>query len=170
MQRTRGISLVEYLIYIGIFALLTLVVISFVVESIITTRRASAFREIQDNARIIREVLSQEIIQSLSVYTPTSVFDTSPGQLGLETKNVIPSNEASTYVDFYLDASGIYQKREGSNPIRITSQTVQVTNFILRHITQASLSAIRIEFSLNSQALLANPIAFTFTVSLRPNT
>jgi type II secretory pathway pseudopilin PulG len=166
----RGFSLIEYLVYITIFSILTLSFLAFVGRFFPLVREASALREVQDNAQTVREVLSQEVTQALSIYTPTSVFATSSSQLSLETKNSLPDNENTTYVDFYLDNSSLYLKREGQAASRITSQNITVDEFTVLLLSQASIPAVQVTFSLNEPSLGEGPIPFTFSISLRPNT
>ncbi|MBI3335115.1 MAG: type II secretion system protein [Candidatus Portnoybacteria bacterium] len=165
----KGFTLVEYLIYIVIFGLLSSTLLFAASRFITLLRQTHLLREMQDDARLVGEEIAQEAQNALSIYTPTSVFNTSPGQVSLETKSYLPTGETTTYVDFYLASKGIYRKREGSSPTRLTSQGIEVTSFVVRHLTQAQTPALRIEYSLDSKDLPGGPIPFTITASLRPN-
>ena len=165
----KAFTLVEFLIYIALFSITATMVTSLVVKFIQTTRTINALKEIQENEKIAIDTISQEVKQSLGVYIPTSVFGTNPGQLSLETKNYLPPQEQTTYVDFYVDGQGIYRKRENEAPSRITSQGVEVTNFTTVLISQAQIPAIRIDLTLASTDLPNSSFPISFTVSLRSN-
>lgn len=164
----KAFTLIEYLIYVALLTILTLTVASLLAQFIALTKKTIALREIQDSARTALALMAQEVKQAKGIYTPTSVFGTSPGQLSLETKNDLPAQELSTYVDFYVDGQGIYQKHEGQNPTRLTSKNVQIKNLTFTLLNQASIPGVRIGLSLQSNDFPGSSFPFTLTVSLRP--
>lgn len=164
-----GFTLVEYLIYIALFSVVAIAITSLAVQFIQVSRETNALKEIEENARIVMDALSQEIKQATSIYSPTSVFGVNLSQISLETKTSLPPQETATYVDFYLDGNGIYRKREGETATRLTSQDVEVTNFTVLLLSQAQTPALRIDLSLDSKGLSGEPFSFATTVSLRSN-
>ncbi len=169
MKKVRAFTLIELIIYLGIFAIISGALTSLVINFIQTSRQINAFGAIQENEKIAINTMSEEIKQSVGVYTPTSVLDVNPGQLSLETKSYLPAQENTTYVDFYIDGKGIYVKRENQTPTRLTSQDVEVSNFNVNLISQAPIPALHIDLSLTSKDLPGKTFPISFTASLRPN-
>ena len=85
--------------------------------------------EVLDSANHALSVVTQEVQHAEDLYHPTSIFDTHPGQLSLATAWNSPSDEAITYVDFYIDDDRLYIKREGQAAELLTAAGVKVTNF-----------------------------------------
>lgn len=168
MGSKQAFSLIEYLVYLAVFSLLAITIASLTVQFINVAKKTIALREIQDSARGAMETITEEIRQAKGVYTPTSVFAATPGQLSLETKNNLPAQETSTYVDFYVDGGGIYIKRENQNPARLTSKNVTVQTLTFLLLNQATTPALRIQVSLQSSDLPGSSFTFTTTASLRP--
>ena len=129
-----GFTLMELLIYTALFVIISVVTISLFIQIVSVTETYRRNRESLDNARRAMDVITQEIKHAKSVYTPTSVLGSHPGQLSLETTRDADAEtikETTTYVDFYLDADHLYLKREGQNsPQIITSEKVKVSNLV----------------------------------------
>lgn len=126
----KGFTLMELIVYIAIFAILMLVVSSFVLGLIKVNTKYQTKREVAENAMNIMKTLSYEIQQASSIYTPTSALGSSPGQLSLETTLNLPTDEKRTYIDFYLDSENLYLKREGVDPLKLNSANTKITNLV----------------------------------------
>ena len=156
MRKEKGFTLIELLIYsvlsviIGLVVTITFLQIINVVE---TTRRS---RESLDSAKRAMDVISQEIKHAESIYTKTSDFGPNPGQLSLETtRDADTVDETSTYVDFYVDDSRLYMKREGQVASIVTSEKVKVEELVFTRLnTSADNSAVRVKIKI----VYADPI------------
>ena len=85
-----GFTLAEILVYIAVLSLIMLAVSSLFLWVSRTSSKAKAIKETLDNARRVMRVITYEIREARSIYTPTSVLDISPGQLSLETTKYLP--------------------------------------------------------------------------------
>ena len=94
--------------------------------------------EVLDNSASAMSVITQEIKHGSAIYTPTSVFDASPGQLSLETRNNLIATEDATFVDFYVDDGGLYVKREETDARLITSEKIKVESLIFTLLNSGS--------------------------------
>ena len=170
-NRSRGFTLIEVLIYATLFVIIGTVVSAYFLQitNIAETTRRS--RESLDNARRVMNVITQEIRHAEAVYTPTSsVLGSHPGQLSLETTRDLPTDENTTYVDFYLDDAGVYVKRENQTEELISSEKVQITNFTFTHLSGGSSNAVQVSLTVRySDAFTgpATPVTLTQTASLR---
>ena len=169
-MNSKGYTLIELLVYVVILVIISGVASAyfFQISNIAETARRS--RESLDNARRAMNVITQEVRHAEAVYTPTSVFGSSPGQLSLETTRDLPTDENTTYVDFYLDDGGVYIKRENQVEELISSEKVQVTNFTFTHLTGGAGNSVQVSLSveyLDATVGPATPVTLTQTASLR---
>ena len=70
------------------------------------------------------ETMVYDVKEANSIYTPTSMFDSHPGQFSLETKKYLPTGEVSSYVDFFICGDHLCFKKESQDPISLTSDNV----------------------------------------------
>lgn len=166
----KSFTLMEVLIYISVLAIIVLSVLSFFTWAIKSNAKVKTMREVADNARRAMEMMTHEIKEATSIYTPTFSSD----QLSLEMSHYLPLGEASTYIDFYLcgDASStICLKKESQNSIALTSDNVEVDNleFILIATTTPSVQInLGIKYrNPNNKPEFISSINLTSTVSLR---
>ena len=112
-----GFTLMEALIYIGVLAIIVLAVSSFLVWITRSNTKVRAMRETLDSARQAMEIMSHEIKEAKSIYTPTSIFSTSTGQISLETTKYLPEGENRTYIDFFLCEKRLCLKKEAKTQL-----------------------------------------------------
>lgn len=144
----RGSTLLETLIYSTLFGIIiSLVAVSS--ERVLSLYSYERIRgEATEYAQQAAFLMKREIKNASSVYLPTSVFGSNPGQLSLETTSNLPADESDTFVDFYIDSSRLFIKREGLDPELIISGQFRVPRFIVTHLNQNSTSsALRIELT-----------------------
>ena|SRR3989344_3831821 len=134
----KGFTLIELLIYGLFLVIISVVAVSFFIQVVNVTETSRRSRESLENAHRVLDVISQEIRHAKSVYDPTSTLDTNPGQLSLETTRDLPTDEETTYVDFYVDDDRLYVKREGQDEQLITSEKVKVNELTFSLLADAS--------------------------------
>ncbi|OGY25415.1 MAG: hypothetical protein A2Z24_02900 [Candidatus Woykebacteria bacterium RBG_16_44_10] len=168
---SKGFTLIEMLVYAALLAIVSMVLVSFFIQVVNVTETSRRARESLDNARRSLDVIGQEIKHGVNVYTPTSTLGSSPGQLSLETTRDKPVGETSTYVDFYLDAGGIYLKREGPGAQLVTSEKVRVTNLVFTLLNSTTgTPAVRVELTAVYKDPISGPsnaVTLVSTTSLR---
>lgn len=144
----QGLVLVELLVYIAIFAILIVSITLFAIAFIKTTAKSRIKKEVSLGTYSAMRTMVYEIKRANSVYTATSIFDSHPGQLSLETGYELPSGEQVTYLDFYLDNDNkLYIKRESQDPQLLISENLRVINLEFEYLASASES-IRINLTL----------------------
>lgn len=132
--KQRGFTLIEIIVYIAVLAIIVLVVFSFFSWLNSSNIRVNSTRETLDNSRRAMEQIGYEVKEANSVYTPTTVSD----QLSLGTAHYLPEGENKTYIDFFLCGTRLCLKKEGKDPIALTSELVELKN--LRFISVATSS------------------------------
>lgn len=125
----QGFTLIELLIYIAVFAILITTITLFAISFVRSTTKSRIKKEVSLGVYSAMKAIVYELKRANSVYTPTSVFSSHPGQLSLETGQELPDGEQITYVDFYLDSDNkLYIKRENQDPRLLISENLEVTN------------------------------------------
>lgn len=136
---TKSFTLIETLVYVAILAIIISAVSSYFLWAIHSNAKTKAMRETLDNARRAMEIITYEIKESESIYVPTSVFGSHPGQISLETRKYLPEGEVITYIDFFLCGDRICFKKESQNAITLTSDRVKVSKLEFNQIATNSL-------------------------------
>lgn len=137
---SQGFTLVELLVYTFSLVIISAVVVSFTIRFLGVNESSRRSREALDNARRSLETIAGEIHNAKGIYTPTSTFATSPGQLSVETTRDTPSDETTTFADFYVDNESLYLKREGASAQLITSEKVKVTNLTFTYLNGSTIN------------------------------
>jgi len=169
----KSFTLVEILIYVAVLAVVILAVSSFFIWTIYTNLKARAMREVLYNAERALTVMTQEIKEAKSIYTSTSIFDTHPGRLSLETTKYLPEGEETTFVDFYLcNGQLCFKKESQKDPIVLTSDQVKVDNLIFTQIISGESSSVQINLKIDYESTSLKPeyqssITLTSAASLR---
>ena len=171
-KKEKGFTLIELLLYVVLSAIIGLVLVSFFTQTIKVVETSRRSRESLDNARRALDLISLEIRNAKSFYSPTSVLSPSnPGQLSLETTRNLPADEDNTYVDFYVDDGGLYVKREGQASQLITAQKLKVTNLVFTLLNNTGgQPAIKTDITVQYRDPIfgtANPVSLSTTTSLR---
>lgn len=169
----KGLTLTSALVYIGLLALVAAMLARIAAGLVKTNTQGQIAGEVIDNAQHALAVITQEIQQADSLYTPTSVLAQHPGQLSLATTNNLPSDENITYVDFYVDDEHLYLKRESSAADLVTSERVKVSNLQFTHLNPTGEhSAVKIVATFTADVAAADiqtqtAVSLTNTVALR---
>lgn len=145
LNSSKGLTLITTLVYIALLALIIIVLTRLTAGLVHANAQARLAGEVVDSAQNALAAITSEIQQSSAVYTPTSVFNSNIGQLSLVTTHNLPTDETSTYIDFYVDDEHVYVKRDGSTTQLVTSARVKVTQLQFTHLNPTSAHpAIRI--------------------------
>src|SRR3989338_8855169 len=103
ISKSKGFTLVELVVYVGLFAIVLLLMVEFILNIIHSTIRLDAKEEVHKNAAAILRSFEYIARDSSAIYTPTSDFVSDPGQLSLVTNVNVLSDENEGYADFYVD-------------------------------------------------------------------
>ena len=149
-----GFTLTEVLVYVAVLSIIISAVSGFLIWTVRSNTKAKVMRETQDNARRAMEIMTYEIKEAKSVYTPT----TTSNQLCLETTHNLPEGEKTTYIDFYLCEDRLCLKKESQSPIALTSDRVKVSNLVFTQIATASpIPSIQIDLQINYKSPANRP-------------
>jgi len=168
LSSKSGFTLIEMMVYVGIMAIVVTALVIFTSDSIKVNNKCLMLRVSLDNAERAVEIIAKEIKHARNFYTPTSVFDTSPGQLSLKTIKNLPEGEKETYVDFYIEDEKLYIKREGTISEALTSNEVRVTNLVFRNLGSSIQIDLTVDYkSFSSRSAYQASTSLTTSATLR---
>ncbi|MEX2145291.1 MAG: type II secretion system protein [Candidatus Spechtbacterales bacterium] len=167
-KKKSGFTLIEFIIYIAIFAFVVLFLVQFLIGILSSQVRTKAREEVINNAVIAINRIDFETRHAGRVYDATSVFSSDNGQLGLVTPNNPSQGEQETYVDIFLSADGrLCTKREASGIMCFTSEKVVVTVLRFEKIeTEPEGAKITITVEYNT-AIEENKVPYTLETSMK---
>lgn len=169
----KGFSLIEMIMYIMIMVIVMTMIAAFLPQLVRNNLYVQARGEVLANTKSALEAISQEVRHASSIYAPTSSFDTNPGQLSLETTRNVPTGETTTFVDFFVDDSRLYMKREGLSERILTSEKIKIDNLTFTHLNSSdTYQAVRITITASFDTPSAevqdrSRVSLTTTASLR---
>ncbi|OGZ63898.1 MAG: hypothetical protein A3A98_01260 [Candidatus Staskawiczbacteria bacterium RIFCSPLOWO2_01_FULL_40_39] len=163
-----GFTALEILVSVGVFSIILLTIISFLFWMNYSNTKTQADREALENARRVLDIINYEIRESKGIYSSTSTSN----QLSLETSKYLPTDEKTTFIDFFLCGSSLCMKKESQNPFALISDSVEVTSLSFSQIANGTTQSIKTNITVshknpNNQAQSAASVNLTSTVSLR---
>lgn len=163
MQFNRGFTLLEVLVYLVIFAVVSLVLINGI---IISMKSFAATRENRIFARTgadVMERVAREIRSATSIEPLNTTFDSNPGALGV---HVIDSDDNDVLVEFEIVDDELQLSYDGVSVGILTNDEIDVSSFVVRELTAEQGVGVKIEITLQSVST-GREESFATSVSLR---
>ena len=158
----RGFTLVETLIYIAIIGGILATFISFSLNISGAHNKTYVIQEVQANARVALDVISQKIQSANGVTTSSSVFNIDPGKLFL----TMSSTTLNPTIINLSDNDGALQIKEGTGATTtITTSQIRVTNLQFTNLSASSTHA-NIKINLTVEFATTTDINFQYAQSL----
>src|SRR3989344_3740780 len=126
-SKNRGYSLIEIIIYIGIFAMISIVVVNSFINSISASKTAFAKRNLLETGNSAMERMTREIRLADTISDANSVFDTGSGILEISS---IPPAGGTRVIKFKID-SGVVNIYEGGTLYGSVSGSQAVVNTLI---------------------------------------
>lgn len=164
---SRGMSLVEMIIYLSLMVLLLGVIVNTVLVLTTHYRAVRNTREIEDSATAVIDNLSRQIKNADEYIAASSTFQTSPSRIALVDRDYTTGN--STTTEFYVSNGKVMIAENGIELGPLTKESLVVVGFILKPITTSRSTAIKIELSMQSDQAAPSIISKNFytTVVMR---
>jgi len=143
-SRSGGFSILEVLISIAIFSFILLTVMSFVFWMSSSNVKTKADADVLENAQRIMDTITYEVRGAKSIYTPT----TTATQLSLETLRYLPTDETTSYIDFFVCGTSICLKKESQSPLPLNPDSVQVTSLAFSQVQNGSTPSIEVSLTM----------------------
>ncbi|MEW5907766.1 MAG: hypothetical protein AB1643_01095 [Patescibacteria group bacterium] len=146
MKKSKGVSLIEGIIYMAIFIVISVAVINSLIIVLGSFGKAKLLSAIDYSGEAAMERMIRETRMSYDVDSSFSVFGSNPGRLVL--KKYI-SGGATTTVDFYINNGLLFVSEGGEAGETLIYSGVSVSNFTLNSISSSTTSkAIKISLEL----------------------
>ncbi len=162
----RGFTLVEMIIYIAFFAVLSVLAVNAMIVVMRSFYTLRLTQSVNQSATVALERLSREIRNAYDIDATQSTFGTSPGRLTLKTKDAVGAN---TTMEFYVDAGSQLKLKEGSvEKGALVAKSVTLTNLVFYSISTTNSKAVKVEMTLHdSRATTTQAVKFYDTIVLR---
>ena len=162
---SSGFSLVEIIIYVAFFAVLSLVAM----QATFTVMRSfyviRLTQSVNQSATVALERMSREIRNAYDIDDVGSSFGTNPGRLTLRTEDVLGVN---TTIEFYMSGDQLHIREGGIDKGALLAKNVTVDNLVFYPIATLNSRAVKIEMTLrNTRAGDTRIITVYDTIVLR---
>jgi len=143
----HGFTLLEVIIYIGILGMILVAFVYFAISISNIRTKNYVKQEVQANARMAMNLITQRIKAANGINAGLSTFDSDPGELSL---SMADSLNNPTIINLDQD-DGILQIKEVSDaPVALTSDEVKVTNLVFTDLSSSNTKGnIRVDISIN---------------------
>lgn len=162
-SRHRGYTLMELVVYVAVFAFLSVVVVNAILAVTGSFLAIRTERNVNTAASTAMERVVREVRLAESVDILNSTFDTHPGRITLNTTDI---NGVATTVEFYVESGQLKVREGGADAGELTPVTVVIDTFVARLITAGSVQAVKIELTIHD-ARGGNAKTFYNTALLR---
>lgn len=163
--RAQGFSLIEMIIYIAFFSILSLAAMQATLTVMKSFYAMRLTQNINQSATVALERMSREIRNAYDVDDVASTFGSNPGRLTLRTEDAAGAN---TTVEFYVVNGQLRIKEDGIDKGILLAKNVTVANLVFRSITTLNSRAIKIEITLrNTHAGDTREVILYDTIVLR---
>lgn len=164
-RAVQGFTFLEVILYLGIATFVLLAILQIGQNFIVSNVKAERQAAIMQNGRLAFHQLTFEIRGADNVLTGSSTFNVHPGVLTLD----YPGSGTDVIFDTYLKSVALPTgsnvtirklrvKDGGSSYQDVTNDEVDVTNFVVRNLTQASEPKnIEVELTLQTVNTTNNP-------------
>jgi hypothetical protein len=159
----KGFTLIEFLLYIGIFIIIFVFIIGFFWNIIFGSIKETNYQEVQQNGRFVLSKITQEIKKATAINNPA--FGISSSTLSLAMKN--PSLNP-TIID--LSGGKIRIKRGASVPYDLNSIQVKIVGLKFTNISYPlTPGTLKVELVIESiNPKYKNSMTLESTISLLP--
>ena len=165
-KNKNGFSLVEVLVYLAIFTVLSILVINSFIVILSSFNTTNANRRILESGTVVMERMTREIRQASSINIANSTMGANPGVLYLNTTD---SGNNVIFVKFKKETNGdldIYQNSNSGN--NLLGSHVTVSSLVFRRITTTESEAVKIEMTITySEGNITKSENFYNTIILR---
>lgn len=140
-RREVGFTLIEMLVYVAIVTVISVLVVGVLVSLSKSYAQLKITQSINESATSALNRMLLEIRQAYDVDTVASTFNVHPGQLTLDTTDILGNN---TEVSFLVSAGQIRVLENGIDAGVLTRANVQITSLIFEHLINGESEAVRV--------------------------
>ena len=172
-KNDTGFTLVEMIVYVSLIGIVVVSIYGVISFIYFENKRIVNLTRINSNAYSSIERIRYEVENSDYVYLPTSnMANYNPDlgkakQLSLATGVGVSSPEDITFVDFYLENDTIFLKKEGLDPIALTSSDVLVSDLSFSYYKNDWRESVTINLTIEPKDDSVSSVNLTSTIAFR---
>lgn len=175
-MKSRGFTLIEFVIYIGIVTFVLSASVIFAYTLINDQAKQESLIEVTSDGGFALDKLSYYIQRANSVDAQT-IYSTNPGKLVLNfsdgSKIVFDTFQKQiTLGGSTVDIIKLRMQKDADQAVELTSDKVTVTNFVITNLSSAGATVLKIDLSLgavnpSNSKIYAAQNSWTTSVTLR---
>lgn len=148
VQNKRGVTLLESVVYIAIVSAVLVAMAVWMIDLLRVRAKNQVVSEVQYNARLIQDRLSEAVRHAEGVNIGSSSFSVDPGVLSLDMVDLAAD---PTVFSLSQDDGLLQVSVAGGGETLITTDAIQVTNFVFTNLTSSEdLGIIQVEFTVKA--------------------
>ncbi|MEK7555797.1 MAG: hypothetical protein AAB523_00745 [Patescibacteria group bacterium] len=164
-KKEKGYSLLEMVIYIGVFAFLSVVVVNSLLITTSSFLKIRTERNLNNTALVSMERVIRETRLANNVQILNSTFNVNPGRLTLDTRDGAGLPKT---VEFYVSDGRLRVRENGADTGALTPSNIELQDLKFRLITNGSVQAVKVEMTLrDTRVATSSPRSFYNTALLR---
>lgn len=162
IKNKKGFSIIEILIYLAIFTVMSIVVINSFIIILSSSSTIRSNHDLLDSGSVAMERISHEIRKAKNIDLVNSVFDSNSSVLQLT------DVDGTSNINFRKDGDNLDISKNGGSLGNLLAENIHLNSLIFRRIVTAQGEAVKIEIQLQDTRGKANKSAnFYDTVILR---
>ncbi len=146
-NNNKGFSLVEIIVYFGLLAIISTLVIGSIITLFKNYNIVRANQDIEYNAISILDKLTRDARDAVFINMADSSFSVAQGAVSLNIGSSTNDTSSST-AKFYLSNNKIKYMKDGVDFGNLSTNSVTVSNFKIYYINSSSTEAIKVELNL----------------------
>ena len=147
IHKAKGFTMVELVVYIGMFALISVVLVNSLMSTIRISNELRAARDINDSAVSVMERLTRDLRGGTQIDLVNSSFGANPGRLTFQTLSA--SGTAMT-VEYYVSTSTLLVKENGVVRGSLLSSRTKIDGLVFYYVSSGATTGVKTELHLRS--------------------
>ena len=143
----KGFSLVEVVLYVGLFTLLSTMSMNSLFQTVRAFNDLRISRDVDDSSVQIMERLTRDIKSASSIDLASSTFGATPGKLTL---NTINASGTPLVVQYFVASSSLHIKENGVDKGPIMSVKTNIDALVFYYINTGKTLAVKTELHISS--------------------
>lgn len=163
--KQSGISLVEMVIYVSLFSVISLFTINALLESVKAFTNLRISRDINDSSAKIMERMTRDIRSATAIDLANSTFNADPGRLTMTTYN---ASGTPMTVEYFMSGNALHVRENGTDKGSLLSSRTSISGVLYKYINNGNTIAVKIDLHVTaSRGTVTDTDHFYDTVILR---
>ncbi|OGZ06629.1 MAG: hypothetical protein A3C93_00025 [Candidatus Lloydbacteria bacterium RIFCSPHIGHO2_02_FULL_54_17] len=143
----KGVSLIEAVLYVSMFAALLLIAMTSLFSTIKAFSALRISRDINDASVTVMERLTRDLKATAAIDLSQSTFGANPGRLTIVTVN---ASGTTMTVEYFVTAKALHIKENGADKGSLTSANTKIEGLVFYYINTGSTVSIKTELHLTA--------------------